>query len=88
MDINSWRDIAYNRKFETTVKFIKGMRLNNPDFTIKDIEAMLQCEYEREGQGWDGRGEVVEIGIQANIAAIQKELLAWKKELEQNNKQP
>ncbi len=24
-------------------------------------------------------GEVVEIGIQANIAAIQKELLAWKK---------
>lgn len=81
MDITSWRDAAYNSKFENTVKFIQNMRYTDPTFTIKELEGMLQSEYDREGLAWDGRGEVVEIAIQATIAAIQHELVMWRKEL-------
>lgn len=82
MDTTSWREVTYNNKFDGTVKFIRNMRQNDPTFTINDLEGMLQSEYAREGLAWDGRGEVVEIAIQATIAAIQRELLQWKKEIE------
>lgn len=81
MEISSWREVAYNNKFEGTVKFIQNMKTTDPTFTLKDLEGMLQSEYDREGLAWDGRGEVVEIAIQATIAAIQQELLNWRKEL-------
>ncbi len=81
MDITSWRDTAYNNKFESTVKFIRNIRSADSTFTIKDLEGMLQSEYDRQGLAWDGRGEVVEIAIQATIAAMQQELVIWKKEL-------
>jgi len=81
MDITSWRDAAYNSKFENTVKFIQNMKNTDPTFTIKELEGMLQSEYDREGLAWDGRGEVVEIAIQATIAAMQHELVIWRKEL-------
>jgi hypothetical protein len=80
MDITSWRDKAYNNKFDSTVKFIRNMKTTDPTFSIKDLEGMLQSEYDREGLAWDGRGEVVEISIQATIAAMQQELVIWKKE--------
>jgi len=82
MDTTSWREVTYNNKFDGTVKFIRNMRQNDPTFTINDLEGMLQSEYAREGLAWDGRGEVVEISIQATIAAIQQELLLWKKDIE------
>lgn len=81
MDITGWRDLAYNNKFDSTVKFIRNMRTTDPTFTLKELEAMLQSEYDRQGLAWDGRGEVVEIAIQATIAAMQQEVVAWKKEL-------
>lgn len=80
MDITSWRETAYNNKFDSTVKFIRNMRNTDSSFSIKDLEGMLQSEYDREGLAWDGRGEVVEISIQATIAAMQQELVIWKKE--------
>ncbi|MBE0638374.1 MAG: hypothetical protein IH598_07635 [Bacteroidales bacterium] len=81
MDISSWREVAYNNKFDSTVKFIHNMKNNDPTFTIKELEGMLQSEYDREGLAWDGRGEVVEIAIQATIAAMQQEILNWRKEI-------
>ncbi len=81
MDITGWRDLAYNNKFDSTVKFIRNMRNTDPTFTLKDLEGMLQSEYDRQGLAWDGRGEVVEIAIQATIAAMEQEVVVWKKEL-------
>lgn len=88
MDNSNWRETAYKSKFESAVKFIRNMRATDPAFTIKDLEAMLQSEYNREGLAWDGRGEVVEISIQATIAAMQQELLKWKKEIEDQIRLP
>lgn len=83
MNITEWRETAYQKMFESTVSFVKHLKENDEKFKIEDLEAMLQSEYERQGLAWDGRGEVVEINIEATIAAIQQELIKWKKELKE-----
>jgi len=81
MEITEWREAAYKKMFDTAVNFIRGQRATDPGFTISNLEAMLQSEYDRQGLAWDGRGEVVEINIEATIAAIQQELVKWRKEI-------
>jgi len=81
MDIAEWRELSYKKEFDSTVKFIETLKNTDPTFSIVQLEAMLQSEYDRQGLAWDGRGEVMEIKIEASIAAIQQELFKWKKEL-------
>nr|NQU92892.1 hypothetical protein [Bacteroidota bacterium] len=81
MDIAAWRDAAYKNTFTTTVNFVENLKKNDHSFSIAELEAMLQSEYDRQGLAWDGRGEVVEINIEATIAAIQQELVKWRKEI-------
>lgn len=81
MDIAEWREVSYKKIFESTVNFIRKQKAKEGKFKIEDLEAMLQTEYDRQGLAWDGRGEVVEIGIEATIAAIQQELVTWRKNL-------
>ena len=83
MNIAEWRETAYKKMFESTVAFVKHLKEDDEKFNIEDLEAMLQSEYDRQGLAWDGRGEVVEINIEATIAAIQQELIKWKKELKE-----
>ncbi|NCA84863.1 MAG: hypothetical protein EOM83_04725 [Clostridia bacterium] len=80
MEIDQWREAAYRKAFETTLKYIQNLRRTDKKFTIHSLEAMLHTEYDRQGLAWDGRGEVVEIAIEANIAAMQQELYNWRKE--------
>jgi hypothetical protein len=81
MDIAEWRESSYKKEFDNTVKFIETLKNTDPTFSLTQLEAMLQSEYDRQGLAWDGRGEVMEIKIEASIAAIQLELVRWKKEL-------
>lgn len=83
MDINDWREVTYKGAFNNAVVYVKNMRKNDPGFTVTDLEAMLQTEYDRQGQAWEGRGEVVELTIEATIAGMQQEITRWKKELEE-----
>jgi hypothetical protein len=80
MEIDEWREAAYRKAFETTLKYIQNLRRTDKKFTIDSLEAMLHTEYDRQGLAWDGRGEVVEIAIQANISAMQQELHNWRSE--------
>lgn len=82
MNIAEWREVTYKNMFESTVAYISNMRQNDSKFSIQDLEAMLQSEYDRQGLAWDGRGEVVEINIEATIAAMQQELVKWRKDLQ------
>jgi len=81
MDIAEWRELSYKKEFDNTVKFIETLKNTDPTFSIVQLEAMLQSEYDRQGLAWDGRGEVMEIKIEASIAAIQMEFVKWKNEL-------
>jgi len=82
MNITEWRDTAYKKMFESTVAFVEHLKVNDDNFGVEDLEAMLQSEYDRQGLAWDGRGEVMEINIEATIAAIQQELFKWRKEVQ------
>ena len=81
MDILAWREETYKKMFDSTVVFVNTLRNGDEPFTIADLEAMLQSEYDRQGLAWDGRGEVMEINIDATIAALQQELSKWRKEI-------
>jgi hypothetical protein len=83
MNITAWREETYKKMFDSTVIFVQHLKNNDDKFNIEDLEAMLQSEYDRQGLAWDGRGEVVEINIEATIAALQQELVKWRKELKQ-----
>ena len=81
MNIVEWREETYKQMFESTTAFVKHLKNNDDKFGIANLEAMLQSEYDRQGLAWDGRGEVVELNIEATIAALQNEIIIWKKEL-------
>lgn len=81
MDITQWRETTYNNMFKSTTNYVNNLRATDKKFTLADLEAMLQSEYDRQGQAWDGRGEVVELSIEATIAAMQHEISRWKKDL-------
>ncbi len=86
MEITDWRELTYRDAFKNAVLYVKNMRKNDTSFTLNDLEAMLQSEYDRQGLAWEGRGEVVELSIEATIAGMQQELSLWKKELEEDKK--
>jgi len=81
MEETQWREDAYKKAFDGMIRYIEVHREAGKNFSIQDLEAMLQTEYDRDGLAWDGRGEVVEIGISARIAAMEQELIKWRKEL-------
>ncbi len=81
MEISDWRERTYNDAFKNAVIYVENMRAKDPKFTLNDLEAMLQSEYDRQGLAWEGRGEVVELMIEATIAGMQQELTLWKREL-------
>jgi hypothetical protein len=83
MEIDEWREVAYNKMFNNTQAYVTNLRENDPKFTIEDLQAMLNSEYDRLGLAWDGRGEVVEINIEATIAAFQHELIKWRKDIKE-----
>ena len=84
MEITDWRELTYRDAFNNAVIYVKNMWKNDPGFTLNDMEAMLQSEYDRQGLAWDGRGEVVELTIEATIAGMEREITLWKKELSEN----
>ena len=86
MDIAAWREETYRRIFDSTLQYIKNMRSTDPAFGIQELENLLQSEYDLQGLAWEGRGEVGEIRIEATIAAMQQELVRWKKETPVNYK--
>lgn len=80
MNIDEWRENTYKTTYESTRSYLRKLRDSDPAFGIKELEAQLQSEYDRQGLAWDGRGEVMELKIEATIAAMQAELSTWKKE--------
>lgn len=85
MNLEEWREKTYDETFKSTKNYVRRMRDQDPGFGITELEALLQSEYDRQGLAWDGRGEVMELKIEASIAAMQAELIKWKNELKSNH---
>ena len=71
-------DLIYNRTLDRKKK--------NPDFTIQELEALLNTEYNHQDMGWDSGGGVHEIVLHATISAYEAVLALWRKEIEDSKK--
>ncbi len=79
--IDEIRERIYEETFEAALRMIEKRRLTEKDFSIQDLERLLQTEYVVEGNDQFGRGEVFEIELAATIAAHEVALEKWRKEL-------
>lgn len=79
-----WREEKYQQVFDDVMKYVANQRKTDPTFTIQSLEAQLETEYINQGNDWVGRGEAVDLRIQATIAAYQQALANWRDELKKD----
>lgn len=71
----------YDHEFQKTYESLMVDREKNPNFSIADLERLLDSLYIRMGDDLGGRGEIMDASINAEIAAVQVVLHDWKEEL-------
>jgi len=64
-----WMDEAYKEAFETELRGLKRRCEHDPNCTVEELKGTLKALYVFQGNNWDGRGEVYELGLAATIAA-------------------
>jgi hypothetical protein len=81
MPLDNWQERRYREVFEEVCRFVEYQQLTNPDFTIEQLEQLLEKACIREGNDWVGRGMVSHIADSATIAAYEHMLVEWRNEL-------
>jgi len=84
--IDEIRDRIYEEAFEAALRMIEKRRRVEPDFSILDLERLLQTEYVVEGNDQFARGEVFEIELAATIAAHEVALEKWRQEVQSQSR--
>ena len=74
------KEDLYEEAFEDAILFVLRKRRLKPDFTIDDLEKLLQAEYVQQGNDWVGRGELATLNQNARIAAYETLLAEWREE--------
>ena len=76
--MEDWKEGKYKRVYNATVDYVESRRNDDSDFTIEELEQMLEAKYLNEGTG--NRSEIDQLMLDATIAALQACLVNWKKE--------
>jgi len=76
--MEDWKEGKYKNVYNATVDYIESRKTDDPDFTIEELEQMLEAKYVNEGTG--NRSEIDQLTSDATIAALQACLVNWKKE--------
>ncbi|MFQ3619522.1 MAG: hypothetical protein SNJ78_01120 [Spirochaetales bacterium] len=80
--MTEWEERKFQEVYDTVYTTTRYRIVTDPNFTIKDLERILQTLYTNDGNDQGGRGRVADIISSATIAAHQQVLLEWKRELE------
>ena len=80
-----WQQEKFDEVFENVYATTKYRRHLDPDFSIKDLQRLLETLYVNDGNDQGGRGKVGDIISAATIAAHEQVLAEWKKNSEQSN---
>ena len=80
MHLDELHDRKYRQVFEDTCRFVIQQKSSNPNFTLEDLEYLLDTAYMRAGNDWVGRGAVGDILNSAAIAAYEHMRAEWRKE--------
>jgi hypothetical protein len=81
-----WQDITYGKTFEQELRGLRRRRESESSCTVAELEGTLTHLYIMDGAGWDGRGEVQCITLNATIAAYEQAISEWKAESENPEK--
>ena len=74
---DDWRDRKYSEVFDDTCEYLEQRRQAAPAFTREQARRTLETLYVRQGQNWDGRGEVDRLTLAATVAAYEAVLAEW-----------
>ena len=80
-----WQQEKFDEIFENVYATTKYRRHLDQNFTIKDLQRLLETLYVSDGNDQGGRGKVGDIISAATIAAHEQVLAEWKKDLNQDN---
>lgn len=80
--MDNWEEICYNSVFEDTYNSLKQTIKNNPDYDAKNIISLLENLYIQQGNNQLGRGEKMNITIEAQIAACEAILAEYNGKLQ------
>lgn len=78
---SQWQQQQYDEVFESIRRHIQRRRADDPEFTIRALERLLEAQYINEGDDWTGRGSVQNITHAATVAAYEAVLAQWQEEL-------
>lgn len=78
MENYNWQEVHYNNVFRETYNSIKDAILNNSNYKLENLNGLLQNLYLQQGNNQLGRGEALDICIEAQIAACEGLLAEYK----------
>ncbi len=67
----------YDETFEAVYNELLNRKKTDKDFTVSDIEGLLDSYYANEGNNWVGQSEVRLTKQSATVAAYEKILFEW-----------
>lgn len=77
MELN-WQELHFNKIFEETYTSLKYSIENSQDYSSEQLKGFLQNLYMNQGNNQLGRGEAMDISIDAQIAACEALLAEYK----------
>lgn len=70
-ETTGWMDAAFNEAFETEIRGLERRWAHEQACSIEQLKGTLKNLYIFQGNNWDGRGNVYELGLSATIAAYE-----------------
>ncbi len=80
MDSTELKKQKYNQIFEATLTYLEMRRRQDPSFTIKELEDLIETEYINMGNDWTGHGSIYHVTQKAKLAAYEIFHSQWEKE--------
>lgn len=81
-ETGTWIDEKFRQVFEEETRGLERRRSHDSSCTIADLEGVLKNLYIMDGNDWVGRGQVQDTTLSATIAAYERFIEQWKKDVE------
>ncbi len=78
--MENYRERLFEETFDNVYGNMRHRRENDPRFTKRELEGIIQGLYIQHGNDWEGRGEIRDIINEATIAACELVLSEWRQQ--------
>jgi len=81
----TWDEETYNRVFDDICDYVEKRKQDDSNFTIRELQQMVNEAYVRRGMDWIGKGHLQFVIESATIAALEQKFVEWKKQLKEQS---